>query len=53
MKNDKINPNAVKTRDPLMVKLINGATKAGIKPDRKKKLNKAKCRGKVDRNGDY
>lgn len=43
----KINPNKIKTRDHLLVKLITGATKAGVRKDRKKHLNKKKCRVKV------
>lgn len=46
MKN-KINPNELKTRDMLMVKLINGATKAGIEKNKKKEASKKACRGKV------
>ncbi len=46
-KNNKINPNQVKTRDLLMVSLINGSNKASIKADQKKKANKLRCRRKV------
>ena len=41
----RIDPNRVKTRDPLMVRLIQGATKAGVQTDRRKAQNKAACRG--------
>ncbi len=34
-------------RDLLILRLIDGATKAGVQPDRRKKANKAKCRQKV------
>jgi hypothetical protein len=34
----------IKTRDYLLVELINGATKAAVHVDRKKKANKLKCR---------
>lgn len=33
-----------KIRDYLMIKVINGITKAGIQPDRKKVKNKKACR---------
>jgi len=39
-----IDPNRIVTRDDLVVRLINGATKSGIHVDRKKKQNKEKCR---------
>lgn len=42
----------IKTRDQLMVVLINGATKSGIKPDRKKVLNKTLCRKYVGKEND-
>lgn len=42
-----INPNRLKVRDPLMVKLINGHTKAGVQKDRRKEENKTTCREKV------
>lgn len=47
MKNEKIDPNKIKTRDLLMVELIKGATKAGVHTDRKKKANKEECRKPV------
>jgi hypothetical protein len=34
-------------RDNLIVKIVGGATKAGIEPDRKKKENKSRSRGKI------
>jgi hypothetical protein len=37
----------IKTRDPLIQRLINGATKGGAHKDRKKEKNKKKCRTKV------
>jgi hypothetical protein len=43
----KINPNELKTRDYLMIKLINGATKANVTKDKKKEASKSACRGKV------
>lgn len=44
----KIDPNEIKTRDPLMVSIINGATKGGIQKDKKKEDDKKKCREKLD-----
>ena len=43
-KDTKINPNKLKTRDQLMVKIINGATKAGVQKDKRKEANKQACR---------
>lgn len=43
----KIEANAIKSRDLLMVRIIQGATKAGVAMDRKKQANKHACRGKV------
>jgi hypothetical protein len=40
----KIDPNKLKTRDHLMVRLINGATKAGVQKDRRKEASKRACR---------
>lgn len=37
----------IKTRDYLLVKLINGATKAGVQKDQKKESSKKKCRKKL------
>lgn len=45
-----IDPNDIKVRDPFMLLIINGATKANIEVDRKKENNKKKCRAKIDRN---
>jgi hypothetical protein len=44
----KIDPNQIKTRDELMVRLINGATKSGPQEDRRKEASKNACREKVD-----
>lgn len=43
----KLDPNKLKSRDQLMVKLINGTTKAGVQPDRKKEENRQACRQKI------
>ena len=43
----KVNPNKIKVRDPLMVKLINGATKSGWTKNQKKLANKLACRRPV------
>jgi hypothetical protein len=43
-----INPNLLDTRDPLMVQIINGVTKASVHKDRKKEANRKACRIKVD-----
>lgn len=40
----QLNPNEVKTRDLLMVRIIQGVTKAGIQPDRRKEKNRRECR---------
>lgn len=40
----RINPNLLKTRDYLMLKVIQGVTKAGVKKDRKKENNRLACR---------
>jgi hypothetical protein len=40
----KIDPNRLKTRDHLLLKVIGGATKAGIAVDRKKEANKRTSR---------
>jgi hypothetical protein len=42
----KINPNKMKSRDWLLVLLIQGATKAAVHRDRKKEASKKKCRKK-------
>ena len=39
-----IDPNEIRTRDELIMQLINGATKSGIHCDRKKHNNKNECR---------
>jgi hypothetical protein len=38
----------IKTRDHLMVKVINGVTKAGIHKDQKKEANKKTSRSRVE-----
>jgi hypothetical protein len=43
----KIKTNELKTRDHLMVKVINGATKGGPHKDRRKEQDKTACRKKV------
>lgn len=43
----RIDPNKLKTRDQLLVKLINGATKANVQKDKRKEASKKACRGKV------
>lgn len=48
-KSMKIDPNTIKTRDYLLLKIIGGATKAGVYTDRKKEENKRKSRQKVRR----
>lgn len=40
----KINPNKLKTRDHLMVRVIQGVTKAGIQKDLRKEASKKACR---------
>lgn len=42
----KLDPNQIKTRDPLLLALIRGATKAGVAKDRKKEASRKACRGK-------
>jgi len=46
-----INPNDIKTRDWFMVLIINGATKSGVIPDRRKDRDKYRCRN--SRNTDW
>ncbi len=46
----KIDPNKIKTRDRLMVALINGATKSSVQKDQKKEENKKRARKKVTAN---
>jgi len=48
-----IDPNEIETRDPLMLLIIGGATKAGVHRDRKKQSSKDACRGKQDYSRDY
>lgn len=43
----KIDPNQVKVRDHLMVRLIQGATKGGAHKDRKKETSRKECRKKI------
>lgn len=40
----KINPNEIKVRDRMMVRLINGATKSSVQKDCKKEANRKACR---------
>lgn len=42
----KLDPNELKTRDLLLVRLINGATKAGVRRDARKEANRRECRGR-------
>ena len=44
-----IDPNEIKVRDPFMLLLIGGATKAATHVDRKKQNDKMKCRRKCNR----
>ena len=46
-----IDPNSIKTRDWRMVLIIQGVTKAGVIPDRRKARNKYRCRNR--RNGEW
>jgi len=43
-----IDPNEIKTRDYLLLDLINGATKSGIHVDRRKEANRKACRKKLN-----
>lgn len=43
-----IDPNSLKTRDHLLVAIIQGATKAAVYQDRKKEQNKKACRKPAD-----
>lgn len=45
----KIDPNEIKTRDPYILMIISGATKASTHKDMKKENNKYECRRKVNR----
>ena len=46
-----IDPNDIKNRDWYMVLIINGVTKAGVIPDRRKARDKYRCRN--SRNADW
>jgi len=48
-----IDPNEIVTRDPLMLVIIAGATKAAVHKDRKKQASRDACRGKHNRSDDY
>jgi hypothetical protein len=39
-----INPNLIKTRDLLVLRLIQGATKSGVATDKRKERDRRKCR---------
>jgi hypothetical protein len=47
VKTERIDPNQLKVRDPLILALINGATKAGVQKDRKKEASRKRARKKV------
>jgi hypothetical protein len=47
-----IDPNEIKTRDYLLVDLINGVTKSGVYVDRRKEANRKACRKKINPNED-
>lgn len=49
---DTIDPNEIKSRDELMVQLINGATKSGVEKDKKREEDKKRCRKKYDKDYD-
>lgn len=46
-----INPNRIRTRDLVLVALINGATKGGPHIDRKKLAARRSCRRPVELEG--
>jgi hypothetical protein len=48
-----IDPNELPVRDPLMLVIIGGATKASVHRDRKKQASKDACRGKHNLSDDY
>lgn len=48
MEKIKINTKKIKTRDHLMVLIINGVTKAATHTDRKKEANRRESRKKID-----
>lgn len=43
-KQQVIDPNEIKTRDYLILQIIQGVTKAGVHRDRRKHKNKYECR---------
>lgn len=43
----KIDPNTIKSRDPLVVQLINGVTKGGVHKDQRREQNRTACRKRV------
>lgn len=47
-----IDPNEIRVRDELLMRLINGATKSGVHCDRKKHNSKNECRKWKQRNYD-
>ena len=47
----KVDPNKLKTRDPLLVRIIQGVTKSGVRPDRKKEAARRACRRPVKSDG--
>ena len=44
MSKEIIDPNEIKVRDPLMLLILQGVTKAGIHRDNRKHRNKYRCR---------
>lgn len=52
-RSEKIDPNKLKTRDELILKIIGGATKSGIQPDRKKEENRTRSRKRVKTEDEY
>ncbi len=46
---ETIDPNEIKTRDPYILMIIAGATKASVYKDLKKDKNKYECRRKVNK----
>jgi hypothetical protein len=47
VKNVKVDPRTVRTRDWALVAVINGATKGGAHKDRRKEADRRACRGRV------
>ena len=45
--NVTVDPRAIRTRDWALVAVINGVTKAGVQPDRRKEAARRACRGRV------